>query len=328
VKATAALALLLSAAAAVPVSAATRYFLVDSIASEARHAPLRAQASELARIHADIERVSGVEATLVFSTDPDINAFATELEGRRIVIVQRGLLADFEQDRDAVAAVLAHELAHHKADHIRAGHRKQQNVRVLGVLLGAAVGAHVGRESGQLAGAAAGAAVGTGANLLALKFNRNQELQADRLAVEWMIAAGYNPQGMLRVQQRLGAMAGKRQAAILSTHPNSAKRYQAAERHIAALRPDGELLTRAPEPLVGELALASADEQIQTMVAAAMAPAVQEAAPASPQSEAPAAAMAPAGGVRTGNNVRIGGNVRSNGRPVGSEAQPEVERGD
>lgn len=322
------LILTLFAAASSQASAGTRYFLVDSIASEARHAPLRAQASELARIHADLERVSGVQATLVFSTDPDINAFATELEGRRIVIVQRGLLADFEQDRDAVAAVLAHELAHHKADHIRAGHRKQQNVRVLGVLLGAAVGAHVGRESGQLAGAAAGAAVGTGANLLALKFNRNQELQADRLAVEWMIAAGYNPQGMLRVQQRLGAMAGKRKAAILSTHPNSAKRYQAAEKQIAALRPDGGLLARAPEPLVDDLALASAGEQIEALATAAMAPAAQGAGAAPSQSDAPAAAMAPAGGVRIGDRVQMGGKVRINGRPVVSESEPEAGRGD
>ena len=175
---------LLALAFAPPALAEPDLYLVESLATESDHAPMRAQARELEAIYQDLAREAGVEAQLVWSTDPDLNAFATEVGEEKIVVVQEGLLTKFASDRDAVAAVLGHELAHHKADHIRAGHRKQQGARVLGAILGAVVGAKVGRNSGELAGAVAGTAVGVGATLLALKFNRNQEMQADRLAVE------------------------------------------------------------------------------------------------------------------------------------------------
>jgi Zn-dependent protease with chaperone function len=285
---------LLALAFAPPALAEPDLYLVESLATESDHAPMRAQARELEAIYQDLAREAGVEAQLVWSTDPDLNAFATEVGEEKIVVVQEGLLTKFASDRDAVAAVLGHELAHHKADHIRAGHRKQQGVRVLGAILGAVVGAKVGRNSGELAGAVAGTAVGVGATLLALKFNRNQEMQADRLAVEWMVRAGYNPEGMLRLQQQLGAMAGdKRRAAILSTHPNSAKRYKAAEKQIAQLAPAPELLSRQPQPLVDAETLASAEAAI----AQAEADRVAEVARANAPEELPVAALAPIEGI-------------------------------
>jgi len=251
-------AVLLSA----PLRAEVHYYLVETIAEQAPQAHGRAEARELERIYADMARQSGVEAKLVYSTDPDINAFATEVGSEKIVVVQAGLLSMMDGDRDAVAAVLGHELAHHKADHIRAGRRKQEGVRVLGTILGAVVGAKVGRHGGELAGAAAGAAVGVGAGLVALKFNRDQEMEADRLSVGWMIAAGYNPDGMLRLQRRLGELEGHSKAAILSTHPASAKRYDAAQKQIARLAPAPDLLARPVAPLVDSEALATAQAQL------------------------------------------------------------------
>jgi Zn-dependent protease with chaperone function len=232
------------------------YYLVDSIAAKSTNADLRAEAHELETIYADMERVSGVDAKLVWSTNPDINAFATEVGSDKIVIVQEGLLETMQGDRDAVAAVLGHELGHHKADHIRAGKRKQETAHVLGTILGAVVGAKIGHGGGAAAGAVLGNA---GGGLVALKFNRDQEMEADRLSVGWMIAAGYNPQGMLRLQRHLGELEGKhKSAAIFSTHPNSDKRYKAAEQQIAKLAPPPELLAHAVAPLVSDKALIAA----------------------------------------------------------------------
>lgn len=297
-------ALLLCAASFV-ARAEPELYLVDSVAREADHAPVRAQAQELAAIYDALAREAGVEATLVWSTDPELNAFATEVGDDKIVVVQEGLLAKFGSDRDAVAAVLGHELAHHKADHIRAGRRKQEGVRVLGAILGAVVGAKVGRNNGELAGAASSAAVGLGAGLLALKFSRNQELEADRLAVQWMIASGYNPNGMLRLQEQLGALAGgKRGAAILSTHPTSAKRYQAAQKLIAQLAPSPELLSTAATPLVDEEALAAASAAIENAEAERIAQALK------PEGEAPsAAALAPIDGIDFATYAAIGNQL-------------------
>ena len=254
---------LLLVAAPLVCRAEPELYLAEAVATEASNAQARASAQELEAIYDDRARVAGVDAILVWSTSTDINAFATEAGDDKIVVVQEGLLARFNGDRDAVAAVLGHELAHHKADHIREGRNKRESILVLGSLLGAVVGAKVGRDSGDLAGAIAGSAVGVGAGLLVLKFSRSQELEADRLAVQWMIAAGYNPDGMLRLQTALGELqGGKHGASILSTHPTSTKRYRAAQKQIAKLAPKPDLLASAVRPLVDAEDLARAETEI------------------------------------------------------------------
>lgn len=244
------------------------------LAEESDEPALRANAHALEALHAELSAAAGVQTELLYSSDPGINAYATELDDAKIIVVQAGLLTLFEHDRDAVAAVLGHEIAHHKADHVRAGRRKQAGVRVLGAVVGAVVGAKVGRDSGRLAGSVAGTAVGVGAELVALKFNRTQELEADRLSIDWMVTTGHNPQGMLRVQQQLDAL-GSRRAAMFSTHPPSKKRYAAAEQHIARLAPPAELLARGTHPLADADALAAAqaaiEDETQIDIAAAMA---------------------------------------------------------
>ena len=264
--------------ASVPLSGRTEvhYYLVDSVAEKSTNSNLRAEARELEKIYADLERVSGVEAKLIWSTNPDINAFATEVGADKIVIVQEGLLETMQGDRDAVAAVLGHELAHHKADHIRAGKRKRETAHVLGTLLGAVVGAKIGHGGGAAAGAVLGNA---GGGLVALKFNRDQETEADRLSVGWMIAAGYNPQGMLRLQQHLGELEGKhKNAAIFSTHPTSEKRYKAAEQQIAKLAPPQDLFAHPVQPLVGEDARVAATAEIWSIADARIALALKSGA--------------------------------------------------
>ena len=306
------LALVVLLATAAPAFADTEFYLVEELAEASDHAPVRAQAHELAAIYGELARAAGVDAKLVYSTDPDINAFATEVEGEKLVVVNEGLLAQFEGDRDAVAAVLGHELAHHKQDHLTEGRRKQEGIRVFGAILGAVIGARVGDRSGDLTGVASNVAVNAGAGLIALKFSRNQELEADRLTVGWMIRAGYNPRGMLRLQERLGAFQqGKRKPGILSTHPASAKRYKAAEKEIARLGPEAELLAQAARPLVGEDALAQADSDLAAVQRARMDAELAAFADAlAGNALAPRSESIRKGNVRIGGNVKIGDDVR------------------
>ena len=258
-----------------PAYAEVHYYFVDSIAAQSTNADLRAEAHELEKIYTDMERVSGVEAKLVWSTNPDINAFATEVGADKVVIVQEGLLEAMHGDRDAVAAVLGHELGHHKADHIRAGKRKKETAHVLGTILGAVVGAKIGHGGGAAAGAILGNA---GGGLVALKFNRDQEMEADRLSVGWMIAAGYNPGGMLRLQRQLDELEGKhKSAAIFSTHPTSEKRFKAAEQQIAKLQPPADLLNHPVSPLVDDKARVAATAEIWSSVDAGLAQALNSA---------------------------------------------------
>lgn len=290
------------------------YYLVEDLAAKAVHPGIRAEAREIEEIHSALAAVAGISARLVYSTDLEINAYATEVGGERVIVVQEGLLRLLRADRDAVAAVLGHELAHHRADHVREGRRKQQQTRAFGSVLGVLVGAAVGHEHGELAGSVSEAAVGVGAEMAALKFSRTQELEADRLSVEWMLAAGFDPAGMIRLQHRLAELSGGRNRGIFATHPNSRKRTQAVERQLAAM-PDARQQAE-PAPLV-----TAADREAAALAIASEAQGMNP-APAVRDAGRPAAAIRESGNVHVGRNVTVGENVRIGGEP---EPEPEPE---
>lgn len=281
------LCLLLSSA---PALAESQLYLVADLAGSSPDPALRAQSAVLQDMFDTLAERAAVEATLLYSDSQDINAFATEVGDTRIVVVNRGLLDLLEHDRDAVAAVLGHELAHHKADHVRAGHRKQQGIKLLGAVLGAVVGAKLGDRHGQLAGAVGGAAVGVGATLVALKFNRNQELEADRLSVAWLAQGDFQPQGMLRLQSAFADL-GAGRASLFDTHPRSEKRLKAAEQLVASL--PAATASGGISPLVDASALALAEADIAQAQSAALARALQDERPGEPD----AAALAPVEGI-------------------------------
>lgn len=275
---------------------ATGVYLMKDVAERSEDPVQRAQAQEVQAIYDSLAGYAGVQADLCYSSDLDINAFATETESgkEKLVVIQEGMLNLMKEDRDAVAAVLGHELAHHKLDHIEAGKRKKEGMRAFGAILGAVVGVAVGYDSGSsLAGDLANAAVGAAAGLLVLKFNRNQEMAADRLSLQWTAAAGFNPQGMLRMQKTFAGLGGKKhKSSILSTHPTSVKRYKMAEKLLAKTPPSKELLDRPVTPLVTEEALATVsssssspssekaqEERIVTLLESAKIPAAALIAP-------------------------------------------------
>jgi len=105
-----------------------------------------------------------------------------------------------------------------------------------------------------------------------------------------MIASGYNPQGMLRLQKKLSELEGHSKAAIFSTHPTSEKRYKAAEQLIAKLAPPADLLGRPVAALVGDEALAAVKAELRHAEDARIAEALKP-----DGGEVTAAALAPVG---------------------------------
>jgi Zn-dependent protease with chaperone function len=269
--------LLLGLLAAATAQADARLYLVSALADSSDSAPLRAQSVELQAMYDTLAARAGVEATLLYADTDETNAFATEVDGRKVVVLNRGLVEQLADDRDAVAAVIGHELAHHKADHVRAGQRKQQGIRALGALLGAMVGARLGNRHGELAGMLGEASVGVGASLVALKFSRNQELEADRLGVAWLVASGYDPAGMLRLQTTLATLGDSRGSALFSTHPASDKRLAAVQRQLGELPPSS---SASVKPLVEGERLAAAENTVRAEREAQLARALRPAAPA------------------------------------------------
>lgn len=143
--------------------------------------------------------------------DPQtVNAFA--LPGGQIFITE-ALLSQLTT-QDEVAGVLAHETIH-----VLARHSAQQiaSSDLTNGLIGA-----VSVASGDASTAQTAAVIG---QLIGLRYSRDDETQADTLGVCLMLAAGYDPQGMVDVMHVLqNASGGSSQPEFLETHPNPANR--------------------------------------------------------------------------------------------------------
>lgn len=71
------------------------------------------------------------------------------------------------------------------------------------------------------------AALGVGVQFgLILPYSRRQELEADRLGIDIMRVASFDPAAALTLWQRMDAMAGERPPGFLSTHPAPATRIE------------------------------------------------------------------------------------------------------
>ncbi|QOC23937.1 M48 family metalloprotease [Wenzhouxiangella sp. AB-CW3] len=241
------------------------YRLAD-IVEASGHAEWRAQAINLIEIYEDLSAVSGVEVKVLYALDDDINAFATMTnDGEPVLVVMDGLIEYLKEDRDAVAAVIGHELAHHKANHVTEGFERAQRSRRTASFLGGLASIAVGYEHGDLAGSAAEAAFSIGGDLVALSFSRTQEYEADELSVHWLIAAGYNPEGMLRLQEHLAELSSGG-ASILSTHPAGERRHARCEQLINEMDVPQHQRSMALDPLVDPVDLSLSEAHIGASV--------------------------------------------------------------
>jgi predicted Zn-dependent protease len=167
--------------------------------------------------------------------DPVVNAFAAP---GGYIYPTRGILAMAGSEAEIVA-VLGHELGH-----VSARHSVRQLSQMVLVQIGLGVGSLLSKDFAKVAGI-----VGVGAQLLFLKFSRDDERQADALGVGYARATGYDPAGMASFfasLERLGDLSGQRPLpGFLSTHPLTKERIQNVRGMLTA--DDGRLLqNRAP----------------------------------------------------------------------------------
>ena len=167
------------------------------------------------RLAANAERQLPYEFVIV--NNDDINAWA--LPGGKIG-VNRGLLVALDSEAE-LAALLGHEIAHAAARH---GAKQVEQGLLTEAVLVATQAAWDDDEYADLA--LAGAQVG-GA-LVRQRYSREAEREADYHGMRYMVAAGYNPQGAVTLQEKLVALSesgtpGLMQR-LLASHPPSRER--------------------------------------------------------------------------------------------------------
>lgn len=161
-----------------------------------------------------------------------INAFA--LPGGPVIIT-RGLLLELDKESQ-LAGVLGHEIGHITARH----HVKILEKRIaLNFLL--QIGSLLAPQD--LTGELLLKLGEISAVLLDLKFNRDQEKEADRLGFLFMYKAGYSPQGMLEVFEKFKSMEKKRPPEWLSTHPLPETRIKEAKEYISQFKITGTFIS-------------------------------------------------------------------------------------
>ena len=139
-----------------------------------------------------------------------INAFA--LPGGQCFITA-ALYRQLENE-DQLAGVMGHEIGHVIARH--SAERIQQQGLANGVITGVSVAAEGGGQAAQAI-----------AQMLTMKYGRDDELQSDDLGVKMMIDAGYDPYEMIGVMEILAAAGGpNRVPEFQSTHPDPANRVE------------------------------------------------------------------------------------------------------
>jgi predicted Zn-dependent protease len=162
----------------------------------------------------------------------DINAFC--MPGGKIAFYY-GILQQLQLNDDEVAAIMGHEMAHALREHARERMGKTAATRIGASALSALLGL----------GSVGDAALNTGAQLLTLKFSREDESEADIVGMELSARGGYNPQAGVSLWQKMLAASKGAPPQFMSTHPAGETRIRDIEGKLSKVQP---IYARAGKP--------------------------------------------------------------------------------
>jgi predicted Zn-dependent protease len=142
-------------------------------------------------------------------TSDQLNAWC--MPGGKIAVYS-GLIERLKLSDDELAAVMGHEISHALREHARERISKEVGANLLISILGAATGTdtRAAAQGYQL--------------LVGLPNSREMETEADRIGIELMARAGYDPRAAVSVWQKMQAAANGGPPQFLSTHPSYSTR--------------------------------------------------------------------------------------------------------
>ena len=155
-----------------------------------------------------------------------------------VMSVNEGLYT-MTEDQDEIAVVLAHEMGHGQKNHVASSMRKKLNVAIGAAMLGSAVGGS----------ALTNIALNVLVNQIdTVSITKKDEWEADNLAFDYVINAGYNPGATAAIWQRVEEKYGKSKTSFAgeifspSDHPTHQQRrenyvkklYEYSGKHVTA----------------------------------------------------------------------------------------------
>ena len=163
----------------------------------------------------------------VFDED-EPNAFA--LPGGKIG-VYKGLL-DVAESQDQLAAVIGHEIGHVLAQH---GNERMSSELAVGAGLALAEVLMTRGDSGSDQGRFSMALLGLGAQVgILLPYSRSHESEADRIGLDLMAKAGFDPTASVELWRNMARSGGGQPPEFLSTHPGHETRIEGLQARMPA----------------------------------------------------------------------------------------------
>jgi predicted Zn-dependent protease len=148
------------------------------------------------------------------------------------VVVYTGILK-YTQDKNGLAVVLSHEIAHAVARH----GNERMSQELLTQMGGMALSEALKQKPAQTQSIFNGAyGLGTQMGVL-LPFSREHELEADKLGLIFMAMAGYDPQTAIPFWERMSSMGGNKPPEFMSTHPSDATRIAKIKEALPGIMP-------------------------------------------------------------------------------------------
>ena len=156
----------------------------------------------------------------------ELNAFC--MPGGKIMVYS-GLINQLRLTDDELAIVLGHEISHALREHSR-----EQVSQAIAAQTAIGIGAALfGLGEGSASVANAGYEA-----LIATRFSRTDEAEADRIGLELTARAGYDPRaGITLWQKMIAASQGGRPPEFLSSHPAEASRVQQIQTLLPTVMP-------------------------------------------------------------------------------------------
>ena len=176
---------------------------------------------------------------------PVVNSFAAP---GNFVFINSGLIL-FTRTESELAAVMAHETAHETQNHIARGllNAQHANMESLAAMLATILLGAVGGGGGQAIEGGIVASQGL-AEQEQIDYSRSVEEEADRVGIEYLAAAGFDPEAMGDIFQKMMRMEGIQDSwvpAVLIDHPITVDRIAQARARAAQFPPSPD--TSSPD---------------------------------------------------------------------------------